>query len=228
MTNEKSRDRKTETSILDESAKKRKDSVFVEEVAINESGRSLIISDQFSNENHSNSNNSLFGDSILKDINIKNFNSRLCKVKCASLVVRHQIISTIIFVPTFNETDVITDVGVLHVGINDKNSEVNKDLAADSIINTTKECIVFTIKSVYISSFTVNTRRNSTFISAVKKALKAKCLIHNFHFIDNSNIKKEHLWKHDLHLNLSSKDLEEKNFLRGIFLRNLKDHEIVT
>ena len=82
MANEKSRDRKTETSILDESAKKRKDSVFVEEVAINESGRSLIISDQFSNENHSNSNNSLFGDSILKDINIKNFNSRLCKVKC--------------------------------------------------------------------------------------------------------------------------------------------------
>ena len=130
--------------------------------------------------------------------------------------MRHQIISTIIFVPTFNEIDVITDVGVLHVGINDKNSEVNKDLAADSIINIPKECVVFTVKSVYISSFTVNTRRNSTFISAVKKALKAKCLRHNFHFID----------KHDLHLNLSSKDLVENNFLRGIFLRNLKDHEM--
>ena len=29
-----------------------------------------------------------------------------------------------------------TEVGVLHVGINDKNSEVNKDLAADIIILT--------------------------------------------------------------------------------------------
>ena len=52
------------------------------------------------------------------------------------------------------------------------NSEVNKDLVADSIINI-KKCIAFSVKGVFISSFTVNTRRNSAFISAVNKDLKA-------------------------------------------------------
>ena len=36
----------------------------------------------------------------------------------------------------------------------------------------------------------VNTLRNLAFISVVNKTLKAKCFMHNFHFIDNSNIKK--------------------------------------
>ena len=40
------------------------------------------------------------------------------------------------------------------------------------------------------------------FISAVNKTLKPKYLMHNFHFIDNSNIRKEHPWKDGLHLNL--------------------------
>ena len=83
---------------------------------------------------------------------------------------------------------------------------------------------------MFISSLTVNIRRNSTFISAVKKALKAKYLMHNFHFIDNSNIKKVYLWKDGLQLNRSGKDLLMNNFWQDInnFLRNLKDQEIVT
>ena len=67
----------------------------------------------------------------------------------------------------------------------------------------------------------VNTRRNSAFICAVNKTLKAKYLMHNFHFIDNSNIKKEHLWKDGLDLNRSGKYLLTKYFLQNIsnFLR---------
>ena len=53
------------------------------------------------------------------------------------------------------------------------NSEVNKDLVADSIINIVKKYIAFSVKGVFISSFTVNTRRNSAFISAVNKDFKA-------------------------------------------------------
>ena len=53
--------------------------------------------------------------------------------------------------------------------------------------------------------------------------------MHNFHFIDNSNIKKKHLCKDDLHLNHSGKNFPTNNFLRDInnFLRNLKDQEIL-
>ena len=69
--------------------------------------------------------------------------------------------------PTFKEINVIADVPVSHMGTNDiMNSEVNKDFVADSIINIAKECVDFGVKSVFISSFTANTRRNSDFISS--------------------------------------------------------------
>ena len=105
----------------------------------------------------------------------------------------------------------------------------DKDLIAESIINIARECVAFGVKSVFISSFTFGT--DATRLLLVKKrTLKAKCLIHNFHFIDNSNIKKEHLWKNSLYLNRSGNDLLTNNSLRNInnFLRNVKDQEIVT
>ena len=52
----------------------------------------------------------------------------------------------------------------------------------------------------------------------------------SFHFFDNSNIEKEHLWKDGLYLNRSGQDSLMNNFLRDInkFLRNLKGREIAT
>ena len=70
------------------------------------------------------------------------------------------------------------------------------------------------MKDVFVSSATVNTRRSSGFISAVNNILQDKCATHQFHFIDNSIIKKEHLWKDGLYLNWSGKDLLMNNFLR--------------
>ena len=63
------------------------------------------------------------------------------------------------------------------------------------------------VKDVFVSRVTVNTRHSSAFINAVNNILQDKCAIHQFHFIDNSNIKKEHLWKDGLHLNQPGKDL---------------------
>ena len=110
------------------------------------------------------------------------------------------------------------------------NLEVNKDLVANNIINIAKKCFTFDVKSVFISSLTVNTRRGLVFITAINGNMKAKCLMHNFHFIDHSYIKKEHLWKEGLSLIRSGKDLLTNNILRDInnSLRNVKDREIVT
>ena len=77
-------------------------------------------------------------------------------------------------------------------------------------------CAVVIITTPRSHSLTVSTWRNSAFISAINKILKAKCLMHNFHCIDNSNIKTERLWKDSLHLNRSGKDLLTNNFLRNI------------
>ena len=77
--------------------------------------------------------------------------------------------------PTLNETDVITDIAVLHKGTNDIiSSEGIKDLVADSMINISRECVDFGVKSVFISSLTINTIHLSAFISAVIKTPKAK------------------------------------------------------
>ena len=174
---------------------------------MNQPGDSLIVSDQGLNKNTHNSTNNVefFGDSIPKDISVKNLKSWLYNANCSyrffggatSKHFYHYIC------PTINETDIV----VLYMGTNDIiNSEVNKDLVVDSIINIARECVAFGVKSVFISSLTVNSWRNSAFISTVKKTLKTKCIMHNCHFIDNSNIKKEHLWKDGLQLNRSGLD----------------------
>ena len=77
------------------------------------------------------------------------------------------------------------------MGINDTlNAETDKDLIAENVIDIAKECVRFGVKDVFVSSVTVKTRRSSAFISAVNNILQNKCATHQFHFIDNSNIKK--------------------------------------
>ena len=105
------------------------------------------------------------------------------------------------------------------------NAEGDKDLIAESVIDIAKECVRLSVKYVFVSRWTVNTRRNSAFISAVNNILHDKCATYQFHFIDNSNIKKEHVWKAGLHLNRSGKDLLMNNFLRSfnnIFFKKIK------
>ena len=176
----------------------------------------------------------IFGDSIPKGINIRNLTTRLSTANCkchffggaTSKHFYHYI------QPTLNEKNVKTDIAVLHMGTNDiLNAEGDKDLIAESVIDIAKECVQLGVKDVFVSSVTVNTRRSSAFISAVNNILQDKCATHQFHFIDNSNIKKEHLWKDGLHLNQSGKNLLMNNFLRSLnnfFLRKLKEREVVT
>ena len=72
------------------------------------------------------------------------------------------------------------------------------------------------MKEVLVSNAMINIRRSSAFISAVNNILQVKYATNQFYFIDNSNIKKEHLWKDDLHLNRSGKDLLMNNILRSL------------
>ena len=72
------------------------------------------------------------------------------------------------------------------------------------------------MKEVLVSNAMINIRRSSAFISAVNNILQVKYATNQFYFIDNSNIKKEHLWKDGLHLNRSGKDLLMNNILRSL------------
>ena len=157
----------------------------------------------------------IFNDSVPMGINNQNLNTRLSMANCkcrffdgaTSKHFHHHV------QPTLNKRNVKTDIAVLHMGTNDiLNAEGDKDLIAKSVIDIAKECVRLGVKDVFVSSVTVNTRRSSAFISAVNNILQDKCATHQFHFIDNSNIKKEHLWKDGLHLNRSGKDLLMNNF----------------
>ena len=84
-----------------------------------------------------------------------------------------------------------TDIAALHMGTNCVlNAEADDDLIAESVIDIAKECVRFGVKDVFISSVTVNTWRSSAFISAVNNVLQDKCATRQFHFTDNSNIKR--------------------------------------
>ena len=71
-----------------------------------------------------------------------------------------------------------TDIAVLHMGTNCVlNAEADDNLIAESVIDIAKECVRFGLKDVFVSSVTVNTRRSSAFISAVKVARAQHCIM---------------------------------------------------
>ena len=109
------------------------------------------------------------------------------------------------------------------------NVEGNEDLIAKGVIDIAKECVRLGVKDVFVSIVTFNTRHSSAFICVVNNILQDKCATHQFDFIDNSNIKREPLWKYGLHLNRSGKDLLMNNFLHSLnfFFRKLKEREVV-
>ena len=91
-----------------------------------------------------------------KSTNTKNLKSRLYTANCSYIFFSgatskhfHHYIC-----PTLSGKDAITDIAVLHMATNDiMNSENNKDLVADSIINTARECVPFVAKNILISTF---------------------------------------------------------------------------
>ena len=166
---------------------------------INESSKSSITTNRDRSDNDDNTPSDIynkiviFGDSIPKGINIRNLNTRLSTANCkcrffggATSKHFHHYIQ-----PTLKETNVKTDITVLQMGTNDiLNAEADKDFIVESVIDIAKECARFDVKDVFVSSVTVNTRRSSAFINAVNNILQDKCATHQFHFIDNSSIKK--------------------------------------
>ena len=70
-----------------------------------------------------------------------------------------------------------------------------------------------TPKIVNIRNLKIN---YSIFIGGVNKTYKNGCPKYNFHFTDDLNVKKEYIWKENLQLNCSGKDLLMSNFLEDL------------
>ena len=62
--------------------------------------------------------------------------------------------------PTLTKTCVIADTAILHVASNESvNSEVDKDLVIENIINVAGGCVVFDVKITFISSLMFDGKR---------------------------------------------------------------------
>ena len=132
---------------------------------INESSKSGITTNRDRSYNENNTPSDIhdsiviFSDSIPKGINILNTRLSTANCKChfsggaTSKHSDHNIQPTLI-----KKKNVKADIDVLHMGTNDiLNAEDDKDLIVESVIDITKECVLFGVKDVFVSSVTVNT-----------------------------------------------------------------------
>ena len=95
---------------------------------------------------------------------------------------------------------------IIHVGCNDITPKTYRDLKtgviANEIIDIGKKCMNYGTKKVFISSILIKKQSSLTkIINQVNDILKDLCLINSFIFIDNSEIKRDMLWKDGIHLN---------------------------
>ena len=116
------------------------------------------------------------------------------------------------------------EVFVIHAGCNDlstKRGEVLNQTVANEvagvIIDMGKVCIQNGVNKVFISSivFSKNFTKQKL-ISELNDVLKERCIVYGFVFLNNSNIKKEHLWKDGTHLVEEGKVLLANNFIKSL------------
>ena len=117
------------------------------------------------------------------------------------------------------------DIAITHVGINDLNNTAGTDVLLQNILKIRARCKMHGINKIFVSSV-VNTHKvSSDLIAQLNLDISNFCKRNRFHFIENSNISMNFLYKDGLHL-YSGKELLAKNFYfnRNNFLRKHKCH----
>ena len=110
------------------------------------------------------------------------------------------------------------DCLIVHVGTNDLTNGINLLNQAKKIVKQVKKASQNT-KIVFSSIITRKDRKNiDKKVSEVNSYLKNYCSQKNIDFIDNSNLKEEHLGQKKLHLNKKGNSILANNFLK--FLRS--------
>ena len=116
------------------------------------------------------------------------------------------------------------EVVVIHVGCNDLSTKRGEALnqtvvneVADVIIDMGKVCIKNGVNKVFISSIVCSKNfMKQKLINELNDVLKERCVVYGFVFINNSNIKKEHLWKDGTHLVEEGKVILAKKFIKSL------------
>ena len=115
------------------------------------------------------------------------------------------------------------DAILIHEGINDllnnngkKLIDVEIEELAQEIIDIGLRCKETKVKNILISGITYSTKLDVNTIRRLNDIVKVSCELNSFYYINNENVKKEHLWKDDIHLVNSGLVIIANNFIYGI------------
>ena len=105
---------------------------------------------------------------------------------------------------------------IIHVGTNDitKSQSSEKEIA-QNVIKIVNTCRNKGVNKIIVSALTIRPKFSAE-IEAINKLLSTYANSHNFIFLDNSQIRREHLWKDKLHLNDEGIILLANNFLNSL------------
>ena len=101
-----------------------------------------------------------------------------------------------------------------------KQSEMD---TAKEIIEVVKKCYDHGVNDVYVAGLSARPGFQEQ-INQINKILEHNATIHNYEFIDNSNISARHLQGDELHLNYDGEILLANNFLKSLNQHSVYDH----
>ena len=119
------------------------------------------------------------------------------------------------------------DVAIIHVGINNILKKYNQSEMEifNEIMEVVGECNRGGVSDIYVSSIICNISHQEK-INAVNKLLQTNSFKYKYQFIENSNIKSNHLWRDRLHLNDDGICILSKNYLEHLNRSYVYDNQI--
>ena len=119
------------------------------------------------------------------------------------------------------------DTAIIHVGINDLlHNTTGTEVLLQNILKIAARCKMHGIKKIFVSCVLNTHKVPSDIIAKLNLDISNTCRSNRFHFIDNSNISMNFLYKDGLHLLYSGKELLAKKIYFNInnFLRKHTYH----
>ena len=156
----------------------------------------------------------LLSDSICSRIKMKEFNRELKNGRAyrkqfpgaTSKEMAHYVI------PTLAKDS--PDTVIIHTGTNDLRNTENEHIIKN-IMDIVDLCAKQGVNNILVSAITFREQFNEK-VSTINNFLLHKQTLHNFTFIENNNITREHMWKDKIHLNTHGTINIANNFINAL------------
>lgn len=158
----------------------------------------------------------IFSDSITSKIKIYDFNREFKNGKAKHMFfpgsTSEQVLQYLEVNLKINKPDAV----LFHVGINDVLND-SSQYGLENVINNLQEmvgkCRKYDVKQIFISGLVCSKRVPYSILENLNMKIREICLQYDLIYIDNSNIKVSHLYKDNLHLLKSGRDILISNFV---------------